>query len=97
MSPCSPCDTFLGRGSGTDSTSKTVLAPCGRAFHGIQGGITRDYTPIAETMEKTPAEDTGETPPAKVEDAPAGEEEPACVTPAEDDVVEIHAGAEDLD
>ena len=64
---------------------------------GSRAGLPQDYALIAETIEKTPpAEHTGETSPTKVEDVPADEQEPACVILAEDDVVEIHVGTEDL-
>ena len=72
-----------------------LVAEC---FMGSGAGSPQDYTPIAEDKEKTPlAEDPGEISPTKVEDAPADEQEPAHVTRAEDDVVEIHVGTEDLD
>ena len=61
-------------------------------------GSHQDYTPIVETTEKTPlAEDPGKTPPTEqVEDAPTDEQEPARITSAEDDVIELHTGMEDL-
>ena len=63
-------------------------------FMGSRAGSPWDYAPIAETTEKTPpAEDTGKTPPTEqVEDAPTDEQEPAHITPVEDDVVELHVG-----
>ena len=68
-------------------------------FMGSGVGSPEDYAPIAETTEKTPlAEDTGKTPPTEqVEDAPTDKQEPTHITPAEDDVIELHAGTEDLD
>ena len=64
---------------------------------GSRAGSPQDYTPMVET-EKTPlVEGTGETSPTKVEDAPAEEQEPARAIAVEDDVVELHAGTEELD
>ena len=45
---------------------------------------------MTEDLEKTP-------PMGQFEDAPTNEQDPAHVTQAEDDVVELHAGMEDLD
>ena len=79
--------------------NETESAPGGRAFHGIQGGITLRLCPNSrDHRENTTGRDTGKTPPTEqVEDAPTDEQEPTCITLVEDDVIELHAGTEDLD